>query len=90
MGFLSRRKFLTGIGAGAAGSAGLVVARSAATAQTKLPGHHRMHGGQMAGAVGRVNHARNGFNPTAILTDFDGGETSRDTAGGPCASTSSP
>jgi FtsP/CotA-like multicopper oxidase with cupredoxin domain len=35
----------------------------------------------MMGAVGRVDHARNGFDPTDILTDFDPGTTSRDASG---------
>jgi len=30
----------------------------------------------MPGLVGEVNHVRNGFDPSDILTDFDGGETS--------------
>ncbi len=33
------------------------------------------------GAVGTVDHQRNGFNPTAILTDFDYGATSKDRSG---------
>jgi FtsP/CotA-like multicopper oxidase with cupredoxin domain len=31
--------------------------------------------------VGRVDHARNGFHPQQILTDFDGGTVSRDGSG---------
>jgi FtsP/CotA-like multicopper oxidase with cupredoxin domain len=31
--------------------------------------------------VGSVDHARNGFDPLAVLTDFDGGEVSRDRSG---------
>jgi FtsP/CotA-like multicopper oxidase with cupredoxin domain len=37
------------------------------------------HGGQSV--VGAVDHARNGFNPHEILTDFDGGITSKDRSG---------
>jgi manganese oxidase len=45
-----------------------------------------MHGGNALaghglGPVGRVDHARNGFNPTDVLTDFDGGAVSRDASG---------
>ena len=43
------------------------------------PEHHASHGG--LGTVGRVDHERNGFDPHAILTDFDGGEVSRDASG---------
>ena len=37
------------------------------------------HGGH--GAVGTVDHARNGFDPHRILTDFDGGSVSKDRSG---------
>jgi len=36
--------------------------------------------GQM-GVLGTVNHARNGFDPHKILTDFDGGAVSKDQSG---------
>jgi FtsP/CotA-like multicopper oxidase with cupredoxin domain len=67
---------------GALGGAALV-ARDVAWAQDK---GHEMHGGNALaghglGPVGRVDHARNGFNPTEVLTDFDGGAVSRDASG---------
>ena len=37
---------------------------------------HGGHDGAMPGVVGEVDHARNDFNPTDILTDFDYGEVS--------------
>jgi FtsP/CotA-like multicopper oxidase with cupredoxin domain len=37
-------------------------------------GHHQAHGGMVT--VGEVDHARNGFDPSAILTDWDVGEVS--------------
>jgi FtsP/CotA-like multicopper oxidase with cupredoxin domain len=41
--------------------------------------HDHTHGG--LGTVGLVDHRRNGFHPHEILTDFDGGEVSKDTSG---------
>ena len=79
MGFLTRRKFLAGIGVGTAGSAALITGRGGAAPQPARRDH--MGNGQMVGAVGRVDHAGNGFDPTAILTDFDPGTTSRDASG---------
>ncbi len=43
------------------------------------PEHHASRGA--LGTIGRVDHARNGFDPHEILTDFDGGEVSRDASG---------
>ena len=83
MGRMNRRRFLSRMGAtGALGGAALV-ARDVAWAQDK---GHEMHGGNALaghglGPVGRVDHARNGFNPTEVLTDFDGGAVSRDASG---------
>ena len=45
------------------------------------------HGGH--GAVGTVDHVRNGFDPHDVLTDFDGGVVSKDRPVEPFASTSS-
>ncbi len=75
---ISRRNFLrVGIlglfGAGGAtllGRGGVQDA-GAPPAQTDHVGHDAM-----PGVVGEVDHARNGFNPTDILTDFDYGEVS--------------
>jgi len=79
MGFLTRRKFLAGVGVGTAGGAALIASRGGASTQTPQRGHGGH--GQIAGAVGRVDHARNGFDPTEILADFDPGTTSRDATG---------
>ncbi len=48
---------------------------------TQMGGHPpgTAHGG--LGTMGTVDHARNGFDPHAILTDFDGGVVSRDATG---------
>jgi FtsP/CotA-like multicopper oxidase with cupredoxin domain len=79
MGFLTRRKFLAGVGVGTAGGAALISGKGGATTRATARGHRQ--NGQMAGTVGRVDHARNGFNPTELLTDFDPGTTSRDASG---------
>lgn len=85
---LSRRDFLRS-GAltllGAAGAAG--IARSTGLAPDSGPAQAAplsqddntgVHGSEhaMPMAVGEVNHTRNGFNPTSILTDFDYGVVS--------------
>ena len=74
---LSRRDFLRA-GAltllGTAGAAGLSKAAGKAVA---APPHQMDHDGDdMAMAVGEVDHERNGFNPSDILTDFDYGKVS--------------
>ena len=80
MGRLNRRRFLTAAaGAGALGSA-LVGGRDLVLAQSDDGGLlDHLRGGNMT--VGEVDHARNGFDPHAILTDFDFGEVSRDASG---------
>lgn len=79
---LSRRDFVRA-GAltvlGAAGAATLAqTANRAEAAPPSQGGHegaiHEAHG--MAMTIGEVDHARNGFNPTDILTDFDYGRVS--------------
>jgi FtsP/CotA-like multicopper oxidase with cupredoxin domain len=85
MGPLDRRRFLKRVaGAGAVGATLLggrdLVAAQEPEGTEHLPGGiHGAHGGNMA--VGEVDHARNGFDPHEILTDFDYGETSRDNSG---------
>jgi len=75
----SRREFLKASGLtllGAAGAAALsqsVQSAKAAPPRQMDPGGHE---DATAMAVGEVDHARNGFNPTDILTDFDYGEVS--------------
>ena len=78
---VSRRKFLK-IGAGVAGVAGAGVLAASLAGQSPVQAqgggdgsmtHHAM---PMPGTNGEVDHAANGFNPTSILTDFDGGKVS--------------
>jgi FtsP/CotA-like multicopper oxidase with cupredoxin domain len=59
---------------GGAGAAALAAGSQRAAASPPLQIDHGAHG--MPTTVGEVDHARNGFNPTELLTDFDGGEVS--------------
>ncbi len=86
MGRLSRRAFMRRAGlAGALGGAAVVGGKEFVAAQGTQ--HHggsaaaprEAHGG--LGAVGRVDNTRNGFDPHAILTDFDGGAVTKDSSG---------
>jgi FtsP/CotA-like multicopper oxidase with cupredoxin domain len=61
------------LGAGAVG-ASLDGSRSARPSEPPPPKGHSAY--LMPGVVGEVDHARNGFHPTATLTDFDGGTVS--------------
>ncbi len=81
MGGVNRRGFLKRVGlAGAASGAAVLGGRDVLRAQHL---HERAHvkGHMGMGAVGTVDHARNGFDPHEILTDFDGGEVSKDRSG---------
>jgi FtsP/CotA-like multicopper oxidase with cupredoxin domain len=89
---VDRRDFLKKAGlAGALGGATILGGRElgADGALAQTPGGHAEHGqhsGSSAlhaghGAVGTVDHARNGFDPLTILTDFDGGAVSTDGSG---------
>lgn len=79
-GAMPRRGFLkaglggAGLIGAAAMSGGLDLPRIVSSAGAQMPPGH--HGELMPGVVGEVDHARNGFNPTAVLTDFDGGRVS--------------
>jgi FtsP/CotA-like multicopper oxidase with cupredoxin domain len=75
---LDRRSFFKRAGlAGALG--GVAVLRGKEFVRAQHAHQLMQHGGH--GPVGSVNHSRNGFHPHEILTDFDGGETSRDRSG---------
>lgn len=75
---VSRRDFLKVGGAGVAGLAGLAGLRSMSVAETAVSQTQpsSSHGMQenVAGAVGEVDFAANGFDPYEILYDFDYGE----------------
>ena len=75
---LSRRQFIKA-GAltllGTAGAAAVSSLTQKAYAGTALQESHTGHEG-MPTTTGEVDHARNGFNPSDILTDFDYGEVS--------------
>jgi FtsP/CotA-like multicopper oxidase with cupredoxin domain len=78
---VSRRKFLKAGTAGLLGTAGLVSIISSQQKQVSLPpaqtGGHGGHDGlSMPGVTGEVDHTKNGFNPTDILTNFDYGKVS--------------
>jgi manganese oxidase len=88
MGGINRRRFLARLGASGAIGGAAVMARDVAWAQeagTHSHGGHTATGhtltGHGLGTVGNVDHERNGFNPTDILTDFDGGVVSKDSSG---------
>ncbi|MGH2735715.1 MAG: multicopper oxidase domain-containing protein [Actinomycetota bacterium] len=87
MGGVDRRRFLQRIGlAGAVGGATVLSGRELLVAQSEggqMSGGHGHSAGSAArmGPVGRVDHARNGFDPHRILTDFDAGEVSKDSQG---------
>ncbi|HMF87683.1 MAG TPA: multicopper oxidase domain-containing protein, partial [Gemmatimonadaceae bacterium] len=77
---VSRRNFLrAGIGgASVLGAAALSIPRDASPAALlqRASTLHTTHGAgahPMPMVVGEVDHIRNGFNPTAVLTDFDTG-----------------
>ena len=82
MGGVNRRGFLKRMGAaGALGGAAVLQGKEFVRAQMKhsVHGPGMQHGGQ--GAVGTVDHARNGFTPLELLTEFDYGEVSKDGSG---------
>src|ERR1043165_5553082 len=82
---LSRRDFLKVGGLAFLGTAGATAITQNKNVQTHEMGHNHMltsHAmqqgdhGDLPGTVGEVDHAKNGFNPTDTLTDFDYGEVS--------------
>ncbi len=76
---LSRRSLLRAGGLGAASvlSGGLLGkgAKAKDLRRNVYEDHMKMHGG--AGTVGTVDHAKNGFDPSKILYDWDFGEVSK-------------
>ena len=78
---ISRRDFLRAGGlalAGAAGAVALNQQKAHASQETHTNMQHSGHGDDpLPGTVGEVDHEKNGFNPTQILTDFDYGKVSQ-------------
>ena len=75
---LSRRDFLKAGGLTFLGTAGAAVISQTGEKVTAAPAHQKDHAtDSMAMAVGEVDHAFNGFNPTDTLTDFDFGKVSQ-------------
>jgi FtsP/CotA-like multicopper oxidase with cupredoxin domain len=74
---LSRRDFLRSGAATLLGTAGAVaLAGSTEKASASPPADEEETNHLMPTVVGEVDHERNGFNPSDILTDFDYGEVS--------------
>lgn len=76
---LDRRGFLQSVAA--AGAAAPLVASAAADEPYPRQAGHGLHGQGGNDVVGEVDHARNGFDPHAILTDWDRGTVSTDADG---------
>ncbi|MGH2754501.1 MAG: multicopper oxidase domain-containing protein [Actinomycetota bacterium] len=91
MGRVDRRAFLRRVGAaGAVGGAAVIGARelvagAETTGDNQLLAQDHHHGPVMShgglGAVGTVDHKRNGFHPVEILEDFDPGTVTTDASG---------
>jgi FtsP/CotA-like multicopper oxidase with cupredoxin domain len=75
---ISRRDFLKFGGLTLAGAAGVTALGQSAGGASKVAIRPLMQHGDdvMPGINGEVDHEKNGFNPTNILTDFDYGEVS--------------
>lgn len=80
---ISRREFLKAGALGLAGTLGVAASTTFTGPATPPSSPAHQHGGHdgndphgMAAPVGEVDHERNGFNPTDILTDFDYGKVS--------------
>ena len=78
---VSRRDFLRAGGVLVAGAAAAACTPGTPTPHSANSGGHGMPlgtaGAAMPGTVGEVDHTRNGFNPTEVLTDFDYGSVSK-------------
>jgi FtsP/CotA-like multicopper oxidase with cupredoxin domain len=85
---IGRRRFLRRVGAAGAAGGLVAVGGDALAAEDH---HHGASSGVVLeqpsmshgdfGVNGTVDHARNGFDPHKILTDFDGGSVSKDASG---------
>ena len=79
--FLSKREFLKAGALGILGTAGAVaLGKTAVEAQAEPQSQGgEEHGGShgMGGPQGEVDHIKNGFDPSELLTDFDYGKVSR-------------
>lgn len=73
---LSRRDFLKAGAATLLGTAGAAALGQAAQRVSAASPSQMSHGDAMAMVIGEVDHRRNGFNPSDILTDFDYGRVS--------------
>ena len=77
---LTRREFLKAGVLGLAGTLGVAAGSKLANGSAPPPAGNHQHGGGgahgMSMPVGEVDHVRNGFNPTDLLTDFDYGKVS--------------
>src|SRR5688572_7810345 len=81
---LTRRNFIKSAGIGGAGVVGVAAIGMSLQSQRVAPGPNtgpaelgpRPHATMMPAVVGEVDHVKNGFNPTAVLTDFDAGKIS--------------
>ncbi len=75
---MSRRDFVRAGALTVLGTAGAVGLAQNTNKANAAPAAHTGHGGHdMATTVGEVDHDKNGFDPTEILTDFDYGEVSQ-------------
>jgi FtsP/CotA-like multicopper oxidase with cupredoxin domain len=75
---LTRREFLKAGGLTLLGTTGAaMISRSGNTGQVAPSRHPTQHKDAMAMPVGEVDHARNGFNPSDILSEFDYGTVSQ-------------
>ncbi len=81
---LTRRNFIRSAGIGGAGAVGVAAIGFSLQSQRPSTGPNtgpaelgaRGHATMMPGIVGEVDHVKNGFNPSALLTDFDAGKIS--------------
>lgn len=81
---LTRRNFMLGGALTMLGGAGAAAVAQAAQRPVELDRRYHQHGasgddnddGPVPNVPGEVNHEANGFNPSDILTDFDGGTVS--------------